>query len=217
MNKNVIILSTLAVLVTFGLLFGVYKLTSQPVQTTFPQVQHLKTDDHLKWSPDKKNLLIEYSDLQCPACRSYHGYFKAIEASGSADFDITKKVTLVFRHFPLTQIHDKAILAAYAAEAAGKQGKFWEMTDVLYDQQPVWELSNNPQSEYFDKFAKDLGLDVAKFNSDFNSGEVQKRVDEDVNAGNQMGLSWTPTFFLNGQKIDSSVTPDDMKKMLKSL
>jgi len=217
MNKNTIIISVVSVLATFFLLFGVYKLISQPAQTDFSQVKQLKADDHIKWSPDKKNLLIEYSDLQCPACQNAHSYFKNIEASGSPDINITKKVTFVFRHFPLTQIHDKAIVAAYAAEAASKQGKFWEMTDTLYANQATWEKSNNPQAEYFDKYAKDLKLNVEKFNTDMNSNEVKQRVDEDVQAGNQMGIDSTPTFFLNGQKLDNFNSYDDMKKMLKGL
>src|SRR3990167_6175104 len=144
MNKNTIIISIVSILGTFLLLFGVYKLVNQPVQTDFPQVKQLKANDHIKWSPEKKNLLIEYSDFQCPACQNVHNILKTIEASGSADFSITKKVTFVYRHFPLSQ-HNKANLAAYASEAAAKQGKFWEMTGLLFDNQQAWEASNDPQ------------------------------------------------------------------------
>lgn len=217
MNKKTIILSTVAVFVTFALLFGVYKLISQPDQTSFPQVNQLKADDHIKWSPNKKNLLIEYSDLECPACQNAHSYFKQFESSNSADLAITKKVTFVFRHFPLTQIHDKALVAAYAAEAAGNQGKFWNMVDTLYDNQAAWTASNDPQKDFFDGYAKDFGMDVAKFNTDAASNEVQRRVNEDVTAGNQMGLDQTPTFFLNGQKLDNFNSYDDLKNMLANL
>lgn len=216
MNKKTIIISIVSVLGTFLLLFGVYKLINQPVQTDFPQVKQLKADDHIKWSSNKKNLLIEYSDLQCPACKNAHDYFKIVEASGSPDISITNKVTFVFRHFPLTQIHDKAIVAAYAAEAAGKQGKFWEMTDMLYDNQPIWEQSNNPQADYFNQYAKDLKLDVEKFKKDSASTEVRQRVDEDVQAGNQMGIDSTPTFYLNGQKVSVN-SYDELKQTLRSL
>src|SRR3989338_4151412 len=145
MNKNIIIISIVSVLGTFLLLFGVYKLINQPVQTDFPQTKQIKASDHIKWSSEKKNILVEYSDFQCPACKNAHNILRDIEASGSADFEITKKVTFVYRHFPLYQIHNKAYVAAYAAESASKQGKFWEMTDLLFDNQQTWKESNDPQ------------------------------------------------------------------------
>lgn len=216
MNKNTILISIVSVLGTFLLLFGVYKLINQPTQTDFPQTKQLKADDHIKWSPDKKNLLIEYSDLQCPSCKNVHDILKTIEASGSADFKITKKVTLVYRYFPLFQIHDKAYVAAYAAEAAGKQNKFWEMVDLLFNNQQTWEKSNNPQQEYFLSYAKELKLDVDQFKKDSDSTEVKNRVAEDLNDANQMGISSTPTFFLNGQKIEVN-SFDELKQVLRSL
>ena len=142
MNKNTIIISIVSILGTFLLLYGVYKLINQPVITDFPQTKQLKSTDHVKWSPEKKNILVEYSDLECPACRNAHNIIKSIEASGSADFEITKKVTFVYRHFPLFQIHTKANVAAYASEAAAKQGKFWEMTDILFKNQKTSDCQN---------------------------------------------------------------------------
>ena len=216
MNKNTIIISIVSVLGTFLLLFGVYKLVNQPVVTDFSQAKQLKANDHTKWSSDKKNVLIEYSDFQCPACKNAHNVLKAIEASGSADFEITKKVTFVYRHFPLTQIHDKANVAAYAAEAAGKQDKFWEMTDLLFDNQQTWKESNNPQEKDFINYAKELKLDLEKFKKDIDSSEVKNKVAEDLREAEQMGVSSTPTFFLNGQKVEVN-SFDEFKKMLKNL
>ncbi|MDO9028403.1 MAG: DsbA family protein [Candidatus Roizmanbacteria bacterium] len=216
MNKNTILISFISILVTFVLLFGVYKLINQPVTTDFPQTKELKADDHIKWSPDKKNLLVEYSDFQCPACKNAHDILKTIEASGSADFNITKKVTLVFRHFPLSQIHDKAYLAAYASEAAAKQGKFWEMTDLLFDNQNVWEKSNSPK-EIFISYANQLKLDLEKFKKDIDSSEVKNKVDENLKEGEQMEINSTPIFFLNGQKLDKLKSFDELKTMLKKL
>lgn len=216
MNKNTVIISIVSVLVIFLLLFGVYKLVNQPVQTDFPQTKQLKLTDHVKWSPDKKNLLIEYSDFQCPACKNAHNILKTIEASGSADFEITKKVTFVYRHFPLFQIHDKANLAAYAAEAAGKQNKFWEMTDLLFDNQQTWKESKNPEKEDFVNYAKELKLDLEKFKKDIDSSEVKNKVAEDLKDADQMGISSTPTFFLNGQKVNVN-SYDEFKTMLKNL
>ncbi|MEK7495436.1 MAG: thioredoxin domain-containing protein [Patescibacteria group bacterium] len=216
MNKNTIIISIISILGTFLLLFGVYKIINQPVVTDFPQTRELKLTDHVKWSPEKKNLLVEYSDFQCPACKNAHNILKAIEASGSADFDITEKVTFVYRHFPLSQIHNKANVAAYAAEAAGIQNKFWEMTDLLFDNQQTWKESKNPQQEDFVNYAKELKLDLEKFKKDIDSSEVKNKVAEDLREADQMRVDSTPTFFLNGQKVEVN-SFDEFKKMLKEL
>lgn len=216
MNKNTIIISVVSILGTFLLLYGVYKLVNQPIQTDFPQSKQLKTNDHLKWSPEKKNILVEYSDFQCPACKGTHEVLKTIEASGSADFVITKKITFVYRHFPLSQIHDKANVAAYAAEAAGKQNKFWEMADLLFDNQQTWKESSNPQQEDFVNYAKELKLDLEKFTKDINSPEVKNKVAEDSREAEQISVNSTPTFFLNGQKVIVN-SYDEFKKLLINL
>lgn len=216
MNKNTILIYAISILITFILLFGVYKLINQPVQTDFPQTKKLKANDHIKWSPAKKNILVEYSDFQCPSCKNVHDILKSFEASSSADFDITKKVTLVFRNFPLFQIHDKAYLSAYAAEAAGIQGKFWEMSDLLFNNQQSWSASGDPQKEYFIDYAKELQIDVDWFIKDINSSEVKNWVSQDLLEAEQIGIDSTPTFFLNGKKVDVS-SFDELKNLLKSL
>jgi len=216
MNKNTIIISVISVLGTFLLLYGVYKLINQPVITDFPQTKQLKTSDHIKWSPKKKNILVEYSDFQCPSCKSAHDFLKTVEASGSADFDITKKITFVYRYFPLYQIHDKANISAHVAEAAGIQGKFWEMSDLLFDNQQSWSTSNDPQNEFFLKYATELKLNIDQFKNDLNSAVVKDRVNFDLKEAEQIGVDSTPTFFLNGQKVDVSSYQELITK-LKSL
>jgi protein-disulfide isomerase len=216
MNKKTILITIISIIGTFALLYGVYELVNQPVITDFPQTRELKASDHIKWSPDKKNILVEYSDFQCPSCKSAHDFLKTIEASGSADLDITKKVTLVFRYFPLYQIHDKANVSGYAAEAAGIQGKFWEMVDLLFINQQAWGKSNDVMKEYFLKYAKELKLDTNKFTKDFESQEVKSRVEQDLREAQLMGVDSTPTFFLNGQKVDVN-SYNEFKTRLKNL
>jgi len=216
MDKNTVIISIVSVLGTFLLLFGVYRLINQPVVTDFPQTKQIKTDDHVKWSPEKKNILVEYSDFQCPSCKAVHNIMKTIDASGSADFEITKKVTFVYRYFPLSQIHDKANISAYVAEAAGIQGKFWEMSDLLFDNQTSWSTSNDPQNEFFLKYATQLKLNIDQFKKDSDSTDVKNRVAEDLREAEQIGVNSTPTFFLNGQKVDVN-SYDEFKSLLKSL
>ncbi len=116
---------------------------------------------------------------------------------------------------PLYQIHDKAYISAYAAEAAGKQNKFWEMADLIFTNNK-WETSKNPKNEFIN-FAKELGLDLEKFKKDIDSSEVKNKVDENLKEGEQMGISSTPIFFLNGQKLDNLKSFDELKTLLKNL
>ena len=198
------------------LLYGVYQLVNQPVVTDFPQTRKLKSTDHVKWSPDKKNILVEYSDFQCPSCKGAHDILKTIDASGSANFEITKKVAFVYRYFPLSQIHDKANISAYVAEAAGIQGKFWEMSDLLFDNQQSWSTSNDPQNEFFLKYATELKLNIDQFKKDLSSAVVKDRVNSELKEAEQIGVNSTPTFFLNGQKVDVNSYQELITK-LKSL
>ncbi|MCL4363887.1 DsbA family protein [Patescibacteria group bacterium] len=214
-NKNVLVWIG-GVLAALILIFAAYLLTNSPSQPTdFSSINVLRKQDHSTWSKADKNLLIEYSDIQCPACKAFHDLFQTFEASSSPDFAITKKVTLVFRHFPLYQIHQNAFNAAYAAEAASIQGKFWEFTNILYNRQSQWSELANP-SDYFLGVAKELKLNVDKFKTDMNSQSVKDRVQSDLDEGNKLGINATPTFFLNGKKVDV-VSIDQFKSLLKSL
>jgi protein-disulfide isomerase len=216
MEQNKILMTIGAIIITFILLFGVYKLTNQPVQTDFPEINKIKTDDHIMWSKDKKNILVEYSDFQCPACKEFHTVFRQMETSNNPDLDITKKITLVFRHYPLIQIHNNAENAAYATEAANKQGKFFEMSDLLFNKQTEWENLSDSKS-YFTDLAKQLNLNLNQFNKDLNLQSTKDRIQEDLSSGDKAGINSTPTFFLNGKKLDNIQSLDDFKKTLRNL
>ncbi len=212
MNRNTIIITIVSLLAIFGFLGLIYVMTNKPATPTlYPQINVVKADDHTAWSPAKKNILVEYSDLQCPACRAYH---EVIKSQIETDKSITGKITLVYRHFPLN-IHQHAKEAAYAAEAAGKQGKFFEYADYLFTNQDQWDNSNNV-TQYFLSAAKDLKLDQTKFKTDMNSPEAKKKVDADAASGLSVGVDATPTFFLNGRKLDNIRSFDDFKNELTS-
>lgn len=201
MKKNTVILSVLSGLVLLGFLFVVYSLTTKPAQTDFPEITKIASTDHVKWSPDKKNVLVEYGDFQCPACKEFHQFLAGFEASGSANSSLPKKITFVFRNFPLFQIHQNAYSSAYAAEAAAKQNKFWEMYDLLYQNQKEWADLPNP-TDFFVNLAKQLALNIDQFKTDMNSKEVKNKVEDDLRSGNGAAVSSTPTFFYNGKKIE---------------
>src|SRR5690606_8652134 len=116
------------------------------------------------------------------------------------DPEVTENVTFVYRHFPLDAAHPNAREAAYAAEAAGKQGKFFEMHDVLFEKQSEWSPLPDPK-ETFIGYAEALKLDIEKFTTDMDSKEVQDKVQNDFLSGNEFNVQGTPTFFLNGKRI----------------
>lgn len=139
--------------------------------------------------------LVEYGDFQCPACGQFFPIVQQVKAHYG------DQITFQFRNFPLESIHKNARAAARAAEAASKQNKFWEMHDMLYETQTQWQDTSNPVS-LFEGFAEKLGLDKSKFSEDYKSSEVSGTISADLQAGKNLGVSSTPTFFLNGQKLD---------------
>ncbi len=214
-NSKTVLYIIIGTIVLFLSLFGVYKLTNTGTPTSYTDISIIKSNDHIKWSPEKKNVLIEYSDFQCPACKDFRSILNTFEASSSPDFKITQKVTFVYRHFPLPQ-HTNAMTAAYAAEAAGKQGKFFEMADLLFDKQTEWENLPNAK-DFFVKLAEGLKLDSEQFKKDMDAVDVKQKVNDDLSSGNAAGINATPTFFLNGKKLDSIRSIDEFKKLLLSL
>lgn len=165
--------------------------------------------DWVRGNPNAELTLIEYGDFQCPACGSYAPLVKQVEE----EYPETLKV--VFRNFPLTSIHPNAYPASQAAEAAGRQGKFWEMHDKLFETQKEWSSESDPMT-YFEKYASELELDVEQFKFDVNSSEVSDAIAVDIALGNQTGINATPTFILNGQQIRAPQSLDGFKALIES-
>jgi protein-disulfide isomerase len=119
-----------------------------------------------------------------------------------------------FRHFPLTSIHPNAFLGSRAAEAAGKQGKFFEMHDLLYQNQEEWSTASNPTS-VLESYASQLSLNIDQFKKDMTSSEVNAIINADLKAGQALGANSTPTFVLNGKKVEENPrSVDDFKKLI---
>jgi len=149
-------------------------------------------------SATPKVTLTEFSDFFCPACHAVNPtVYQIIQKDGD-------RVKLVYRHFPLPQ-HPLAFKAAQAAEAANLQGKFLVYRDRLFDEQESLKDSS------FETIAASLGLDVAKFNKDINSTEVIKKVQLDADDAKKLNLPGTPSFFINGEKIELATYPDLVK------
>lgn len=139
--------------------------------------------------------LVEYGDFQCPACGQFYPIVQQIKEKYG------DQITFQFRHLPLVEIHQNALVSARAAEAAGMQDKFWEMHDLLFEGQQVWSSSTNP-TPIFEGYAEQIGLDLERFQNDMRSPETNRAVQADRAEARRLGLSSTPSFILNGQKIE---------------
>lgn len=151
--------------------------------------------DHKKGKGLKGVTVVEFGDFQCPTCATYHSIIKEVEKKYGDD------ITFQFRSFPLIQIHRNAMAAHRAAEAAGKQGKFWEMHDLLYERQDSWEESANPET-IMEDYASEIAINIDQFKSDFSSIAVNDLINADKKLGDAAGVSGTPTFLIDGQKVE---------------
>jgi protein-disulfide isomerase len=179
------------------------------VQLPIPEIEQNKSvekiveTDWVLGDPNATIQIVEYSDLQCPACQAYSGTGEyLVEQLGD-------QIGFAFRHFPLQSIHTNAHIAAQAAEAAGKQGKFWEMVSVLFEEQGQWGQLQNPRSSFVE-YAQRLELNVDQFETDLSSKEVRALVEADYLSGLIAKVNATPTFYVNGQKMNNLRGPDDL-------
>ncbi len=148
--------------------------------------------DHRQGDPDAPCTLVEYGDYQCPSCGQAYPIVKRVQKH------FGKRLSFVFRNFPLTQMHPYAEPAAETAEFAGAHGKFWEMHDLLYENQ------DRLDEELLVELAEQLRLVPAKLVQALESKEFEPRVKADFSSGVRSGVNGTPTFFINGQRHDGS-------------
>jgi protein-disulfide isomerase len=152
--------------------------------------------------------LTEFGDYQCPTC----GYYAPVVLEVMHRYP--NQLKLEFHHFPLISLHQWAMAAALAAEAAGDQGKFWEMHDLIYQYQDKWSRSPNAESEFV-SYAGQLGLNVNQFMQSMRSPDTQQRVLQDVMRATDAKINETPTFYLNGQKLALPLTADQLSKLVQ--
>ncbi|MCT2582098.1 DsbA family protein [Actinophytocola gossypii] len=163
--------------------------------------------------------IVEFLDYQCPACAAYY-----TNVTKQLEEDYADRVTFVTRNFPLS-MHPLAQPAARAAEAAAAQGRYREMYHQLYDNYQQWAVTEDGQrvsddeqraTTLFDSYATEIGLDLDRFHTDLASAEIQRRIDADVAAGERVGVSSTPTIYVNGEKFESSAESfDDVAAQLR--
>jgi protein-disulfide isomerase len=174
--------------------------TARPRKPALPGAQ----PPHMHGRADAPVVLEEFGDYQCPPCGAMHPVLKKIED------DYGDRVALIFRNFPLQNIHKNAFTASRAAEAAALQGKFWQMHDMIYQGQKEWSESPDPRP-IFTNYASRLSLAVDKFKADLDKSEVTSRIIADFQRGDSIGVGGTPSIFLNGRELSSDIALSDAK------
>lgn len=193
MDKKFLIVLGVAILALGGIfVFSNNKSSSNNSNATASSVTN-----HSTGNLNSKVEIIEYGDFQCPAC----GQFFPLVSAVKAQYKDTVKFT--FRHFPLDSIHKNARAGSRAAEAAGQQGKFFEMHDILYKNQNAWVDSSDPLT-IFAGYAQQLGLDVNAFKIYYASEAANSSINADLQEGQKKGVSGTPTFFIAGKQVNNN-------------
>jgi protein-disulfide isomerase len=183
------------VVVLGGIAVVVYlAATSGPATFVGKLSEPVTSADWVKGDLGAKAVLVEYGDFQCPACSAYAPWVWQL----AKEFKPTE-LAVVFRHFPLPQ-HQNAVPSARAAEAAGTQGQFWEMAELLYTHQDEWSELRAPEAK-FREYAATLKLDLKRFDADYQNSAPVAKIEAQKLAGNRSLVNATPTFFLNGQVL----------------
>jgi protein-disulfide isomerase len=168
-----------------------------------------KVSNHVQGNNSAGVTLVEYGDYQCPFCGQYYPTVKQVQA------EFNDQIQFQFRNFPLQSLHQNAFAGSRAAEAAALQNKFWEMHDLLYEQQTVWSSATDP-SKNFNSYAQQLGLNVEQFKKDYASSKVNNIINADMAAGNKLKITGTPSFFVDGKKVEIGNSVPDFEKVLKA-
>ena len=164
--------------------------------------QLVREDSYRQEAVGSKVTIVEFLDLECEACGAMYPTVKQVLA------EYEGRITFVVRYFPL---HRNSVLAAKAAEAAGRQGKYWEMYALLFENQGSWGEKSQPQTEVFIRYAEALSLDMARFRSDLNDSTLEAKISRDKNDGVAAGVKGTPTFFINGVQAGSVMSYEQLK------
>jgi protein-disulfide isomerase len=162
-------------------------------------------DDHVRGPASARVTLIEYGDFECPHCAAAAPVIRSVMA------ELAGEIRFIFRHYPIVISHREAHLAAQASEAAASQGKFWEMHDLLFERQA------SLARESLLRYAGQLGLDVDRVSAELAAGLYVQRVERDLEIGENIGVRWTPTFYLNGRRLGPLPDPTQLLGIVRSV
>ncbi len=210
MNKEVKILGLVAILI---IAMGAFLAFQKPPARDLPGVpldnkNLMRDNSHMTGKADAKVTLVEFGDFQCPACAAAYPVINQILDIYQSHPDFN----FVFRNFPLSGIHKYAMDSAEAAEAAGRQGKYWEMFDILYEKQAEWV---SPQAlEYFAQYANQIGINSDQLKQEVRDKKYADIINADYSDGSALSVNSTPTFFLNGEPLVGIPKFEDLKKAI---
>ncbi|MEO8638134.1 MAG: thioredoxin domain-containing protein [Candidatus Taylorbacteria bacterium] len=210
-SKSRVVLWISVVIVIGAVLFGLVRIVknnppSSEKDTPVNISDSVIGTDWIRGNANASTTLIEYGDFECPACGLYHPVLRELESQFKNDLRV------IFRNYPLPQ-HANARLAARAAEAAGAQGKFFEMHDLIYEHQNDWTGKSDAKNIFLE-YATTLKLNIGEYKRDFESKETGVKIDEDMASGNSYGVNSTPTFYLGNTKL-APKSFDEFKKLIK--
>jgi protein-disulfide isomerase len=202
-QTKIALLVSLVAVVLFGGAIGYQQLASpEPADAAERKNITVRADSHrLSTAKDGEVTLVEFLDFECEACGAAYPFIEQLREQYDG------RVTFVARYFPLPG-HKNANNAAYAVESAARQGKFEEMYKRMYETQTEWGESQDSKAGLFRTYAEDLGLDMARYDADVASPEVAARVQKDIDDGTKLGVSSTPSFFLNGERFVPSTAEE---------
>lgn len=205
-QSKIAILVGLVAMAVFGGVLVYNNLTApEPPDASERKNVTVRADSHkLSTAEDGKVTLVEFLDFECEACRAAYPFIEQLREQYDG------RVTFVLRYFPIPS-HTNANNAAYAVESAARQGKLEDMYKRMYDTQGEWGESQDSKAALFRSFAEDLGLDMAQYDADVARPEVAARVQKDVDDATRLGVSGTPSFFLNSEPLTPATTDDFVK------
>ena len=202
------VLGLVLVVVVAGAAWWASQGAVAPAPTTGALTTPVTADDWRKGAASSTITIVEYSDFECPACALYYPLLSQLVS------DFPEQVAVVYRHFPLPQ-HRSAKLSAHFAEAAGRQGKFWEMHNLLFDNQATWTKNSAVANEaLFKTYAKQIGLDLVRLEADLADAGLAAAVEADYQSGERSGVNSTPSLFINGQKIKNPGNYEVLKQLV---
>jgi len=207
------------IIVIVIVLGGIFFITNSKTSSSSTSSSTSTPSNNIEGQGKDGITLVEYGDFQCPYCGEYYAAVKDVQA------EYNTEMTFQFVNFPLISIHQNAFAGARAAEAAALQGKFWQMHDLLYEENQeyydtnetanTWVGASDPES-YFDQYAAQLGLNVNEFEADYASSQVNNIVNADMAKGNKLGVDATPTFYLDGKQIQVGDSVSSFEQLINA-
>ncbi|HEY1074823.1 MAG TPA: thioredoxin domain-containing protein [Patescibacteria group bacterium] len=197
-------LGTAAVIITAALI-AIFAFSAKSKPNVARIAQSIDTTGAIARGPENAPItIIEYTDFQCPSCKQLYPTLETL----LKEYD--GKIRFIHRHFPLMDIHYNAYDAAMASEAAKDQGRFWDMHNLLFERQGEWANAKNPNI-VFERYASELGLSLPEYRTFVEEQKGKDAIDRDVAEGETLGVTSTPTLFLNGKGMSGVPEYADLK------